>query len=143
MNKNFKILHEFPTIEDLNALFKRVKFPRADKQDYEMYKNDTCYSLQIRDQFDLIAMAYVTKPQYKGDSYMIYAVAVDPDYQNCGPGSFLINNIINWYNLQPSNKPPLSLYCNTSLINFYTKFGFINESIHQMVYQEWAHESSL
>lgn len=143
MNTKLKVLNEFPTNAELNALFKRVGFPRANKYEYDLYKSESCYSIQIRDNIDLVGMAYVTRPQYQGENYTIYAVAVDPDYQNQGIGSYMIKNILEWYNKLPSEKAYLSLYCDFSLSNFYTKFGFINESLHQMVYHEWAQELDL
>lgn len=138
--KNLKITNDFPTNEELNTLFKKVKFPRARKEEYEDYLKETCYSVAVRDNENLVGMAYVTNPTFPDGPYMIYAVAVDPDYQRKGIGSKMISNILDWYNNLPKSKPNLSLYCDLEVSPFYMNFGFIHESLFQMVYHEWALE---
>lgn len=62
-----------------------------------------------------------------GDWQMIFGVVTHPDFRNRGYASRLVNELIG--NSKSQNRSGVVLTCKDHLIEFYSKFGFVDEGL--------------
>lgn len=78
-------------------------------------------------EYDSLVVGYGLVSRHRSYS-MLDSLYIVPAFRAQGLGSFLVRHII------AENIKPIYLFCNTSLISFYTRFGFVSASRQQLRY---------
>lgn len=78
-------------------------------------------------EYDSLVVGYGLVSRHRSYS-MLDSLYIVPAFRAQGLGSFLLRHII------AENIKPIYLFCNTSLISFYTRFGFVSASRQQLRY---------
>lgn len=112
-------------LDQLNALFVKVGFPRREKQRLEAALRNTPSLLWLREvkSQSLVAFARAT-----GDDVfnaIIWDVVVDPSYQGLGFGKALMERLM--FDLVQKGITNICLFAEPNVVGFYKPLGYITD----------------
>jgi ribosomal protein S18 acetylase RimI-like enzyme len=114
---------ESPSAEEFLTLRKKIGWEGVDLDVAKSSLNNTLFHVVIRHQSQLIGMGRVV-----GDGAMyfyIQDVVVDPEYQNLGIGSALMEQIENYLASATANGATIGLLAAKGKENFYKRYDYI------------------
>ena len=124
MNLNkYNVLFESPSIEEFIALRYKIGWGETDVEMAENSLANSLFYVVIRDQSRIIGMGRVV-----GDGYMyfyIQDVVVDPDYQNQGIGTVLMDTIEGYLRYTAEKGSTIGLLAAQGKERFYARYGYV------------------
>jgi len=113
---------ESPSVEEFSILRKKIGWGEVSLNLVEVSLNNSLFHVVIRDKSQLIGMGRVV-----GDGAMYFYVqdvVVDPNYQNSGVGSALMDQIENYLSIAAKKGSTIGLLAAKEKEAFYTRYGY-------------------
>jgi len=121
---------ERPTIEEFLNLRNKIGWGKLDYNLAETSLNNSLFHVVVRDRSQLIGMGRVV-----GDGAMyfyIQDVIVDPNFQNSGVGSTLMEQIENYLLVATKKGSTIGLLAAKGKEAFYTRYGYLIRPSHSL-----------
>jgi len=113
---------ESPSVEEFSTLRKKIGWGEINSNVAEVSLNNSLFHVIIRDESQLIGMGRVV-----GDGAMyfyIQDVVVDPNYQNSGIGTALMDQIEKYLSITATKGSTIGLLAAKGKETFYTRYGY-------------------